>query len=53
MSDLVGNPEDRFPRDAAHLIFKPQEIGLLRLADTETSRNFLNYGNRNWGDSTP
>ena len=29
MSDLVGNSKDRFPRDAAHLIFKPREIGLL------------------------
>ena len=38
MSDLVGNPEDRFSRDAAHMVENLQvqknqpQLGLLRIA---------------------
>ena len=34
MSDLVGNPEDRFSHDEAHIIFNS---GLITLADLRTN----------------
>ena len=33
MSDLVGNPEDRFSRDAAHITVVDMLISLLRNSD--------------------
>ena len=29
MSDLVGNPEDRFSRVAARIVFNPEIVGLI------------------------
>ena len=36
MSDLVGNPEDRFSRDAAHMV----HVNLLELLHSELSQQF-------------
>ena len=40
MSDLVGNPEDRFSRVKAHMIF----VELLNVADTSICVNISSYG---------